>query len=152
MNTKTYRAVLSLKREPTLPKSEANERKRQKNSVYPGPRPKASVSLIVGCSTETTSGSTRPPIIETEVWGPFSVRVQWPNRDERNAPRFFTFYVFIISNFAAILQPPLSIHLWKLKSILWLTIACLFSSKIDFLQSKQTSRQRDCQSAILNWV
>ena len=37
-------------------------------------RPKASVSLIVGCSTETTSGSTRPPIIETEVWGPLSVR------------------------------------------------------------------------------
>ena len=29
-------------------------------------RPKASVSIIVGCSTETTSGSTRPPVIETE--------------------------------------------------------------------------------------
>ena len=35
--TTAYRAILSLKREPTLPKSEANERKRQKNSVYPRP-------------------------------------------------------------------------------------------------------------------
>ena len=42
--------------------------------IYDNSRPKASVSLIVDYSTETTSGSTRPPIIETEVWGPLSVR------------------------------------------------------------------------------
>ena len=65
-------------------------------------RPKASVSLIVGCSTETTSGSTRPPIIETEVWGPLSVRhcTEQMVRFDRTAMNeicneIFTLYILI---------------------------------------------------------
>ena len=65
-------------------------------------RPKTSVSLIVGCSTETTSGSTRPPIIETEVWGPLSVRhcTEQMVRFDRTAMNeicneIFTLYILI---------------------------------------------------------
>ena len=75
---------------------------RLKLSVYDSLRPKASVSLIVGCSTETTSGSTRPPIIETEVWGPLSVRhcTEQMVRFDRTAMNeicneIFTLYILI---------------------------------------------------------